>query len=55
LGNHERKIAGQSGAGDWRGEAAGRAVALRLAEEGADVVVHYGTSATEAAEVVGKI
>ncbi|HET8966199.1 MAG TPA: SDR family oxidoreductase [Candidatus Acidoferrum sp.] len=37
------------------GKRLGRAVALRLAEEGADVAVHYGTSAKEAAEVVGKI
>jgi NAD(P)-dependent dehydrogenase (short-subunit alcohol dehydrogenase family) len=33
----------------------GRAVALRLAEEGMDVAVHYGTSAKEAAEVLGRI
>jgi pteridine reductase len=37
------------------GKRLGRAVALRLAEEGADVAVHYGTSAKEAAEVVGRI
>jgi pteridine reductase len=37
------------------GKRLGRAVALRLADEGADVAVHYGTSAKEAAEVVGKI
>ena len=37
------------------GKRLGRAIALRLAEEGGDVVVHYGTSAKEAAEVVGKI
>lgn len=33
----------------------GRAVALRLADEGADVVVHYGKSANEAREVVSEI
>lgn len=33
----------------------GRAVALRLAEEGADVVVHYRTSRAEAEEVVREI
>ena len=37
------------------GKRLGRAVALRLAEEGMDVAVHYGTSAKEAAEVVGNI
>jgi NAD(P)-dependent dehydrogenase (short-subunit alcohol dehydrogenase family) len=37
------------------GKRLGRAVALRLAEEGMDVAVHYGTSVKEAAEVVGKI
>jgi pteridine reductase len=33
----------------------GRAVALRLAEEGADVVVHYRSSATEAQSAAGEI
>ena len=33
----------------------GRAVALRLAEEGADVVIHYRSSAKEAQEVVAQI
>ena len=37
------------------GKRLGRAVALRLAEEGADVAVHYHGSAKDAAEVVGKI
>jgi len=37
------------------GRRLGRAVALRLAEEGMHVAVHYGHSAKEAAEVVGKI
>lgn len=37
------------------GKRLGRAVALRLAEEGMDVAVHYGNSAKEAAEVVGAI
>jgi pteridine reductase len=37
------------------GKRLGRAVALRLAEEGMDVAVHYGNSAKEAAEVAGKI
>jgi NAD(P)-dependent dehydrogenase (short-subunit alcohol dehydrogenase family) len=33
----------------------GRAVALRLAEEGADVVIHYGSSAGEAKSTVAEI
>ena len=37
------------------GKRLGRAVALRLAAEGADVAVHYGKSATEAEEVVRQI
>src|SRR4029077_12668723 len=37
------------------GKRLGRAVALRLAEEGADVAVHYREAAKDAAEVVGRI
>lgn len=37
------------------GKRLGRAVALRLASEGADVAVHYGKSQAEAAEVVAAI
>jgi pteridine reductase len=33
----------------------GRAVALRLAEEGADLVIHHGASHSEAQETVGEI
>lgn len=33
----------------------GRAVALRLAQEGADVVIHYNRSRTEADEVVAEV
>jgi pteridine reductase len=33
----------------------GRAIALRLAQEGADIAVHYGHSATEAQELVAGI
>lgn len=36
------------------GKRLGRAVALRLAEEGADLVVHYGKSKAEADDVVAK-
>jgi pteridine reductase len=37
------------------GKRLGRAVALRLAKEGADVAVHFGKSETEAREVVREI
>lgn len=37
------------------GKRLGRAVALRLAQEGADVVVHYNSSAAEAESVCGEI
>ncbi len=37
------------------GKRLGRAVALRLASEGADVAVHYGKSEAEARQVVGEI
>ncbi len=37
------------------GRRLGRAVALRLAEEGADVVIHYRTSAQDALSAVAQI
>jgi pteridine reductase len=37
------------------GKRLGRAVALRLAAEGADLAIHYGKSAAEAREVVSEI
>jgi NAD(P)-dependent dehydrogenase (short-subunit alcohol dehydrogenase family) len=50
-----RRLEGRVALVTGAGKRLGRAVALRLAEEGMDVAVHYGNSAKEAAEVVGKI
>src|SRR5437868_14271456 len=49
------KLAGKVALVTGAGKRLGRAVALRLAEEDCDVVVHYRESAKDAAEVVSEI
>jgi pteridine reductase len=51
----EKKLAGRVALVTGAGKRLGRAVALRLAREGADVAVHYGKSEAEAQEVVSEI
>ena len=53
--NEERKLHARVALVTGAGKRLGRVIALRLAEEGADVAVHYGKSAAEAGEVVAKI
>jgi NAD(P)-dependent dehydrogenase (short-subunit alcohol dehydrogenase family) len=50
-----QKLAGKVALVTGAGKRLGRAVALRLAHQGADVAVHYGKSASEAQEVVLEI
>src|SRR5258707_2259572 len=51
----EKKLAGRVPLVTGAAKRLGRAVALRLACEGADVAVHYGKSEAEAREVVAEI
>jgi pteridine reductase len=51
----EKKLHGRVALVTGAGKRLGRVIALRLAEEGADVAVHYGKSAAEAGEVVAEI
>jgi NAD(P)-dependent dehydrogenase (short-subunit alcohol dehydrogenase family) len=51
----EMKLGGKVALVTGAGKRLGRAVALRLASEGADVAVHYGKSEEEASAVAGEI
>jgi pteridine reductase len=51
----EMKLAGRVALVTGAGKRLGRTIALRLAQEGADVAVHYRESAGDAAEVVSEI
>ncbi|HKM66572.1 MAG TPA: SDR family oxidoreductase [Candidatus Acidoferrum sp.] len=51
----EKRLAGRVALVTGAGKRLGRAVALRLAAEGADLAVHYGKSEAEAREVVAEI
>src|ERR1700756_4312971 len=51
----EKKLAGRVALVTGAGKRLGRAVALRLASEGADVAGHYGKSEAEARQVAGEI
>lgn len=53
--SQEKKLVGRVALVTGAGKRLGRAVALRLASEGADAAVHYGKSEAEAQEVVAAI
>jgi pteridine reductase len=53
--SEEKKLNGRVALITGAGKRLGRAVALRLAREGADIAVHYGKSANEARELVSEI
>ena len=51
----DKRLSGRVALITGAGKRLGRAIALRLAQEGADVAVHYGKSAAEAHEVAAEI
>jgi len=53
--SEEKRLVGRVALVTGAGKRLGRAVALRLASEGADVAVHYGKSEAEARQVVSEI